>query len=119
MDMPFNAGFGPDYGGENLAVQTYGELVVSRTGTFTGDVGYIDTPATGAAAVVDILKNGTSIYSTKPQFNSGSNIPNAGVIKSDGTEDFVSGDRITFKVTQIGTSTPGQKLRFTAKAEYT
>jgi hypothetical protein len=41
----------------------------------------------------------------------------AGTLKSDGTEDFVSGDLIIFRVTQKGSSTAGQKLRFTAKAE--
>ncbi len=119
FDMPFNAGFGVDYTGENLVVQTYGELVASRSGSFTGEAGYIDTVCTGSAVIVDIEKNGTTIYATKPQFAISTNALTAGVLKTDGTEDFVSGDRITFKVMQIGSTIAGQKLRFTVKAEVT
>ncbi len=119
MDMPFNAGFGPDYTGEDLAVQTYGELVVSRAGSFTGEVGYIDTVTTGSTVIVDVQKNGMSIYTTKPQFAASANSLSAGTLKTDGTEDFVSGDRITFKVTQKGSTVAGRKLRFTAIAQVT
>lgn len=114
-DVAFNAGFGSDMTGADLIVQTYGELVMTRSGSFTGEAGYIDTVATGAAAIVDIEKNGTTIYATKPQFAISSNTMTAGTLKTDGTEDFVSGDRITFKVTQIGSTIDGQKLRFTVK----
>ena len=118
-DVAFNAGFGSDMTGEDLVVQTYGELVMTRSGSFTGEAGYIDTVATGAAAIVDIEKNGTTIYTTKPQFAISANTLTAGTLKTDGTEDYVSGDRITFKVTQIGSTIAGQKLRFTAKGKTT
>ena len=102
---------------QDIVVQTYGELVMSRSGEFVGEAGYIDTAPTGAAAIVDIEKNGTTIYSTKPQFAISSNTLTAGTIKTDGTEDFVSGDRVTFKVTQIGSTEPGEGLRFTANCK--
>ncbi len=114
-DIAFIAGFGYDMTGENLIVQTYGEMVMARSGSFTGEAGYIDTVATGAAAIVDIEKNGTTIYASKPEFAISDNALTAGTLKTDGTEDYVSGDRITFKVTQVGSTILGQKLRFTAK----
>jgi len=116
FDMPFNAGFNVDYTGENVAVQTYGEIIVARSGRFTGEAGYMTTAPSGNAVIVDIQKNGTSIYTTLPRFSSSSTMT-AGVLKTDGTEDFVSGDRITFKLTQVGSGTVGQKLYFTAKSE--
>ena len=116
-DVSFIAGFNSSMVKENVAVATYGELVMARTGEFVGEAGYIDTVATGAAAIVDILKNGVTIYSTLPQFAISTATLTAGVLKTDGTEDFVSGDRVTFKVTQIGSSVVGQGIRFTVKCE--
>lgn len=110
------AGFGGDMTGTNLAVQTYGEWVMGEGGTFTGESGYVDTAGVGSDVIVDIEKNGSTIYSTKPEFAAGAKTLTAGVLKTDGTEDFVAADRISFKVTQIGSSTAGQKLRFTVKA---
>lgn len=115
-DVALNAGFDSVSVKKNIAVQTYNEWVMPRTGSFVGEAGYIDTAPTGAAAIVDILKNGTTIYTSSPQFAAGANTLTAGTLKTDGTEDFVSGDRITFKVTQIGSITAGQGLRFTLKA---
>ena len=117
FDMPFEAGMDYDYSGEDIAVQTYADFIMSRDGSFSGEVGNIGTAGTGSAVIVDITKNGASIYSTLPQFAAGATSLTAGTLKSDGTEDFVSGDLIIFRVTQKGSSTAGQKLRFTAKAE--
>jgi len=118
-DTAVTAGFNSLMVAENIAVATYSEWVMARTGSFTGEAGYIDVAPTGDEAIVDILKNGTTIYTTKPQFAIAANTLTAGVLKTDGTEDFVSGDRITFKVTQIGSTEPGEGLRFTVKATIT
>ena len=118
-DVAFVAGFDSSMVKENIAVATYGEMVMARAGSFVGEAGYIDTVATGAAAIVDILKNGTTIYTTKPQFAISTATLTAGTLKTDGTEDFVSGDRITFKVTQIGSTIAGQGVRFTLKGNLT
>ena len=118
-DIALNAGFDSVSVKKDIAVQTYNEWVMCRTGSFVGEAGYIDTAPTGAAAIVDILKNGTTIYTTKPQFAATANTLTAGTLKTDGTEDFVSGDRITFKITQIGSTEPGEGLRFTVKGTIT
>jgi len=113
-DTAFTAGYDKDMIKENVAVATYGELVMSRTGTFVGESGYIDTVGTGANVVVDILKNGTTIYSTKPSFSVSTATLTPGVIS---VTAFVSGDRITFKVTQIGSSAKGRGVRFNLKGK--
>ncbi|MFC1674203.1 hypothetical protein ACFL12_08775, partial [Pseudomonadota bacterium] len=114
-DIAFAAGYDTTMIAENVATQTYGELVMTRSGSFTGEAGYLDTVPTGTALIVDVEKNGASIYTTKPQFAVSTSTLTAGTLKTDGTEDFVSGDCITFKVTQIGSTAAGAGLRFTTK----
>ena len=111
-DMGFIAGYDKDLLKENVEVATYGEIVMARTGTFVGESGFSDTAPTGSALIVDILKNGTTIYSTKPQFAISSQTMTAGTISSG---SFVAGDRITFKITQIGSTASGQGVRFTLR----
>ena len=117
FDMPLNAAMGSDFTGEDLAVQYYADFMISRSGTFIGAVGNISTAGTGAAVIFDVLKNGTSIYSVLPQFTDGVTTLTAGTLKTDGTEDFVSGDVIVLSVTQVGSTAAGQRLRYTIKAE--
>ena len=114
-DTAFTAGYDNDMVPEDLVLNgVYGELVMARAGTFVGEAGYIDTVGTGANVVVDILKNGTTIYSTKPLFAISATALTPGVIS---VTAFASGDRITFKITQIGSSATGQGVRFTLKAK--
>lgn len=112
-DIAFVAGFDSSMTLENIVVQTYGELVVPRAISVTGETGYIDSPATGQAAIVDIEKNGVSIYSAMPQFSVLANAMSPGSLF---TTAFAAGDRLTFKVTQTGTTARGQGLRFTLQS---
>ena len=115
-DIAFTAGYDNDMGPEDVAVGIYGELVMARAGTFVGEVGYITTGPTGAALILDIEKNGTSIYSTRPQWaaSGGAGITNTGTLS---TTTFAVSDRITFKIDQIGSTTSGQGVRFTLKCK--
>ena len=113
-DISFIAGWDSETVKSDVAVQTYGEMVMARTGIFEGEVGYIDTVCTGAVLICDVLKNGTSIYSTKPQFAVSTSTMTAGVLS---TTAFASGDRVTFKVTQIGATAAGQGVRFMLKCK--
>jgi len=110
-DIAFTAGFDKDMIKEDVAVGTYGELVMARAGTFVGEAGYADT-ATSGITYLDITKNNSTIYSNKPYFSS-SSLMTAGVLS---TTTFASGDRITFKITTIG-ATPGKGIRFTLKCK--
>ena len=113
-DMAFLAGYDKDMVKEDITVRTYGELVMARAGTFEGEQAYIDTVCTGAVLICDILKNGTTIYSTKPQFAVSTATHTAGVLS---VTTFTAGDRMTFKVTQKGSSAAGQGVRFTLKCK--
>lgn len=114
-DIAFNAGYDATATKQDVAVQSYAKLDMVRSGSFTGEAASIETAPTGAALIIDIEKNGTSIYTTAPRFADGATTLTAGVLKTDGTEDFVAGDTITFKVTQIGSTTAGQGVTFTLK----
>ena len=112
-DIGFIAGYDEDYVAEAVAVRTYGQAVMGRKGTFVGTVGYLDSGPNGNT-IIDIEKNGTSIFSTKPQFTQTNNLT-AGVLS---TTSFTMADRITFKVTAIGNvSTPGTGMRVILKCK--
>ena len=115
-DIAFTAGFDKDMVAEDVeANAVYGELVMARAGTFVGEAGYVDTAPVGSVLQVDVFKNGTTIYaSTKPQFAAGSTALTAGVLT---VTTFGANDRITFKVTAIGSSTVGKGVRFTLKGK--
>ena len=115
-DMPYDMAFAGAYDAAMVEIDAvvgkYGELVMSRTGDYVGEAGYIDVAPTGSTLILDILKNGSSIYSTKPIFAIGNNVLTSGILNSS-SASFQSGDRITFKTTQIGSSTAGRGIRFT------
>lgn len=109
-DIAFIAGFDALMAAEDVAVQTYGELIVPRALALTGEYLYADIAPTGAALMVDVLKNGVSIYATKPQVAAAAN---AGTVGTLSTLALVAGDRLTFSCTQIGSTIAGGGVRFT------
>ena len=114
-DVAFVAGFDPEMVPEDVvANRVYGEMIMARTGAFDGELGYVDVVNTGGALILDVLKNGTSIYSTKPQFVAG--VANKQMTAGTRSTDvFAAYDRITFKVTQKGSSVAGKGVRFMLK----
>ena len=117
LDLPYDTAFIAGYdsamvAADVVAQQRYGKIGMVRSGEFIGEGGYIETQATGSALICDIEKNGVSIYSTKPQFNATENILTAGVLS---TTTFVADDRISFKVTQVGSTVAGAGVCFTLK----
>ena len=121
LDVAFTAGYDKDMVKEDVAVATYGEMVMARAGQVIGEKGYIDTAPTGATCIVKIEKNGTTIYGSAtgehPTCAVGSNTFAAGSLANNFA--FVAGDRFTFKVVQIGSAEPGEGLRFTLKCKLT
>lgn len=114
-DIGFIGGFDADLAPDDLEVAEYGKIVMARSGTFEGASGFIDTTGASQPVIVDIEKNDVSIYSSNPFFADGTGPANmtTGTLSTNNT--FVSGDRITFKVTQVGIGTVGQGIRFTLK----
>ena len=115
-DLGFVGGYDESLVAEDLEVGSYGHLVMARSGTIEGEAGFIDVAATTQPVICDIEKNGVSIYTgvNKPFFSQGVQTLSNGTLDS-GVTSFVSGDRITFKVTQIGSGTAGRGLRFTLR----
>ena len=100
-----------------MVVQSYAEMVMARTGIIEGEVGVIEEASIGAALICDVeIDSGLgaqSIYSTKPTFIDGSTAMTAGVLC---TTNFFAGDKLTFRVIQIGSDpTFGKGLRFMLK----
>ncbi len=115
-DAPFYAGFDSDGTGKDLVVQAYGRVTLGRNVTITGFVADLVTAATGAALIIDIERNGTSIFTTAPQFAAGSTTLTAGTLDA-GEVDCDAGDVLEFKVTQIGSTIAGQRLTGTLVME--
>lgn len=111
-DIGFTAGYAADYTPEALAVRTYAKLTMPRAMTIDGLVADIETAPTGADLILDIERNGVSIYSTQPRFAAGSPSLTAGTIA---TASVSAGDVLTFKATQVGGTEPGRGLTATLK----
>lgn len=110
-DIPFIAGYASDGTGKDLAVQLYGEVTLTRAIEIEGEVASLGLAATGAALIFDVEKNGVSIYSTKPQFADGAVVLTPGVLTSAPDPiAFAAGDKVTLKVTQVGSTVAGQQL---------
>lgn len=118
LDIPMQAGYSATMTGVNIEARDYYEIKVPRAFSATGEVASCGTAPTGAALIFDVEKNGTTIYTTKPQIAAGATTLTAGTLKTDGTEDFAAGDVLTFLVTQVGSTIPGQKALFTLKGLY-
>ena len=113
-DIGFIAGFNGYHVAEAVAVKTYGQMVMCRTGTFVGITGWLDSPPLGNT-IIDIEKNGTSIFSTKPQFSQ-TNYLSTNYVFS--TTSFSPTQRITFKVTTLGNvGQPGSGMRVILKCK--
>ena len=71
---------------------------------------YVKTAPVGASLVIDVNKNGTTIFTTqsgRPQVASGENSD------TSGTPDvtvMVKNDKLTIDIDQVGSSTPGSDL---------
>lgn len=76
----------------------------------------VNTPPAGASIIVDVHKNGTTIFTTqsrRPTISAGGNT----AINSGAIEGFTIGndDYLTVDVDQIGSSTPGSDLTVTVR----
>ena len=102
LDLPYDIGFYAGYDKDMVAEApenaTYGHLVMARSGTFVGCVGSLD--GSGSLQIL-IEKNGSNIYQTNPAFSSSTTLTDGTLL----TTEFVSGDKITFKITSYSSGT--------------
>ena len=76
-------------------------------GTLIGVICDLGLAATGAPVLIDVLKNGVSIFGTVPQFAAGV----GGVATFVPTDiDVLSTDRYTISILEVGSTTPGADL---------
>lgn len=113
-DIPWIAGYNNTLDGEDLAIQSYGLVLIPRSIEIQELSAKLGTASVGADVVFDVLKNGTSIWTTKPKFIDGSTVLTPGVLTST-VISCVAGDILEFKVIQVGTTTKGQKLAISLK----
>ena len=88
-----------------------GRVYIESSRTITRVRASVGTAPTGASLIVDVLKNGTSIYSgtpaNRPTIAAGSYTALGG---TPTTTTFVSGDYITVNVVQVGSGAAGSDL---------
>ena len=114
FDIPFTAGFTPDFNLVDLKIQPYGQVILARNMVIQGEVSALQRVAAGSDLIVDILKNGSSVYINKPGFAAGSTTLVPGVL--DNSAKYCNaGDIIQFVVVQIGSTSGGAGLNFTVK----
>lgn len=115
FDIPFLAGITSTFTGEDLAVRTYGRVVLARPIVLLGAAANLVTAPTGAALIVDVFVNNVSPFTTKPQFAAGSTAMTAGVLNA-ASINVAAGSVVEFRVTQVGSTNKGQQLAFTLRA---
>lgn len=114
-DIGYLAGWAYDGVGEDLRVQSYGSVKLARAVTIEGEVSDAGLAPTGAAIIMDVERDGVSIYTVKPQIAAGATVLTAGTI--DPTKAACpAGTVLTYKVIQVGSTIRGQQLHFTLKA---
>ena len=113
-DIGFNAAYDTAGVKTDVVAQVYSNMILARDITIEGFEAYAETAPVGSSLIMDVLKNGTTIWTTKPEIDAAANADDTYHSLSVTTAD--AGDRITFSVTQIGSSTAGQGLTATLKA---
>lgn len=93
-------------------------IYVESSRTVTSIRASVGTAPTGASLIVDVLKNGTSIFATttvnRPTIAAGTNTALAG---TPDTPSFAAGDYITVNVLQIGSTVAGSDLTVTIRLQ--
>lgn len=72
--------------------------------------GYIRTAPVGAAALIDINKNGTSIFATRLTIADGANTGSQKALRITGQPHLNTNDRLDIDVDQVGSGTAGANL---------
>ena len=94
-----------------------GRYYVTKACTILGAVASLGTPPTGTSFIVDVLKNGVTIYTTagnRPTIPINGNVSATVLVAPDITALAV-GDYLTVNVAQIGSGTAGSDLTVTVR----
>lgn len=98
-------------------VQTAGAkkvgALVTKAGVITEVRAYVDTAPTGATLIVDVNKNGTTIFTTQANRPTVAINGNASTTVAPDVTAVAVGDRLTGDLDQIGSGTAGSDLYLT------
>ena len=108
-DIPFRAGYDADQLSEDLEVKTYAVMLAGRAFSITGLMAAIATAPTGAALILDLEIDDVTAFTTKPEFADGATALTEGVLTAQPLA-VAAGAKLALKVTQIGSTEPGEGL---------
>ncbi len=110
-DIPFKEGWGTDGSGEDVVVGEIGNTLLVRDLDIDEIKAKLEVAPVGAALIYDIKIGGVSIFETLPKFVADGTVHTPGILTSDPDPlTAVAGAVVTVKITQVGTTTAGQKL---------
>jgi|GEM_PF-6564949 len=96
-------------GAQTAAAKKSGALI-SFAGTVVDVRAYVDTAPTGAALIVDVNKNGTTLFTTQDNRPTVAISGNASTAVVPDVPAVAAGDRITIDVDQIGSVVAGSDV---------
>lgn len=96
--------------GTQTAAAKKAGMIVGKAGTITDVRAYVDTAPTGATLIVDVNKNGTTIFTTQANRPIVAISGNASSTTLPDVTAVAAGDRLTIDVDQIGSSVAGADL---------
>lgn len=104
----------------SLSVQT-GRSRIYLEGNYTVESvrAAVNTAPTGAAVIVDVNKNGVTLYTTQANRPSIAAAANSATGNSPAITTFAAGDYLTVDVDQVGSTTPGSDLTVTVRLRRT
>lgn len=104
----------------NLVVaanQGFGRRVSAVSLELTGVYLEVDTGPTGAALIVDINKNGNTIFTTRPQIDDGFTTGGASAVFNASPLTLTTNDKLTLDIDQVGSTVAGANLAVYLRAK--
>lgn len=85
-------------------------MLIGRAGTIVDVRAYLDTAPTGATFIVDVNKNGTTLFTTQSVRPTIAISGNASTTTLPAVTTVAAGDRLTVDIDQIGSTVAGSDL---------
>ena len=85
-------------------------IIIGKACTITDVRAYLDTAPVGANFIIDVNKNGTTMFTTQANRPTVTASENASSTTLPDVTSIAAGDRITYDIDQIGSSTAGSDL---------
>lgn len=111
-DVEWIAGFEGNGTAADLVAQRIGTSLVTRPTRYFGFKALLTTAPTGSTVIVDVRKNGATVFSALPSFAIGATVLTPGTFTGgSGYFDAAVDDVIDIHVTQVGSAIKGKGLR--------